>query len=421
MKSQSRPKLLLTFAVFVLAYAGLVFLYQQQTDRYMQMEGEKQVLGLLLGHRAIYNYIVQVQRPELYRLKREGKLYEEYFSPKVMSFTYIARSIKEYLNQEHKKEGLPEFYFKLATDNPRNPINQANPEESALLKKMNEQDLKQYREIVEVDGKPFLYFAIPVEPSKPGCLVCHGNPADAPKELIEQYGDKMGFHENLGDIRALISIRIPLDDLRRQANELFWILALATLAVLAAIYGLIHAFINHLEITNAKLLQLSSEDYLTHISNRRAFLAALEQMLKEANRYKSELSVLMLDLDHFKQVNDRHGHAVGDEVLKFFSTQITGLIRDSDLFARWGGEEFVIAMPQQGLDNAFNAAEKLRQSIKETVFPTGLKLTCSIGIARFEPGIDSQALIDRADQALYQAKQDGRDRSNRFQQGPGTA
>lgn len=416
MTSKSRRILIYLLATFVVAYAGLVFLFQERTMGYALQEADKQVLDMLLNHRATHSYINKVQRPEMYRLKKEGKLYQDYFSPKTMSFTFIARTIKEFLNEERIKEGLPKIYFKLATDNPRNPINKADTWESNLLKRMNAGEVKEHREVVEKDGVKYLFAAIPINPSDSGCLVCHGEPGSAPRELIEQYGDKGGFHEKVGVSRALISMRVPLGSLLASANVvLIWISA-ATLLALAAIYSMIFFFIHRLDRNqqalvkaNTELQRLSSVDYLTNICNRRSFVDGLDQMINHADRYGNPLSILMIDLDFFKAVNDKYGHSFGDEVLKNLARLISGQIRSTDLFGRWGGEEFVVAMPNQDREKACTVAEKLRATIKEYAFPKGAHMTISLGVATFQRGLSREAFIDQADSALYQSKENGRD------------
>ena len=417
MTSKSLRTLITIFMAFVLAYVGLVYLFHERADRYAYLESEKQVLDLLLSHRAVHAYITKVQRPEIYRLKKENKLYQEYFSPKLMSFTYIARGIKDYLNLERKKNGLPEIYFKLASDNPRNPINQADTWESELLKQMNAGEVKEYREIKEKNGKKFLYVAIPINPSKKGCMVCHGDPADAPKELIEHYGKKAGFYEKVDVSRALISIRVPMDELLTNSKELVLVMSVVSFLILAAIFWLISHFILKLERnqqtiiqTNAELHRLSSVDYLTNICNRRSFTEALDRLIRIARRYQGTLSVMVLDLDHFKTINDKHGHSVGDTVLQEFSRVVESQVRESDLFGRWGGEEFIIAMPHQDLESALQAAEKVRSVVMEHQFSNDIRFTVSIGVSTLQNGLSREELIELADQALYRSKTKGRNR-----------
>jgi diguanylate cyclase (GGDEF)-like protein len=127
------------------------------------------------------------------------------------------------------------------------------------------------------------------------------------------------------------------------------------------------------------------------------------------------LALLMIDLDHFKSVNDRHGHQRGDEVLVEFARRVTGSVRDIDTFARYGGEEFVLILPETNLGGGLAVAEKLRLATHGTVFcdrgSDGVRLTISIGVACFpEHASAPEELLRAADEALYEAKLQGRDR-----------
>lgn len=156
--------------------------------------------------------------------------------------------------------------------------------------------------------------------------------------------------------------------------------------------------------------QLAVTDTLTESFNRRKFdeVAVLEQ--QRVLRGKLPFSVIMLDIDRFKRVNDCYGHSVGDQVLKHLCDVVRRLIRTGDMLIRWGGEEFLIILPATQLDEAGPLAERIRVAVKQEHFPSVGQITVSLGVAqlRIEDSIDS--LIQRVDQALYRAKQAGRDR-----------
>lgn len=151
-------------------------------------------------------------------------------------------------------------------------------------------------------------------------------------------------------------------------------------------------------------------DPLTGAYNR----AGIEDSLAEAfilwKQQQKPLSLLLFDVDHFKVVNDTHGHAVGDRVLQELSALISGNIRGEDHFARWGGEEFILVSSNTGETNAVDMAEKLRKLIASQRFAGGLEMTVSIGVAQIREGETLEALFNRADTALYQAKTAGRNR-----------
>lgn len=159
-----------------------------------------------------------------------------------------------------------------------------------------------------------------------------------------------------------------------------------------------------------ELNELATLDRLTQVANRFEFDKILEYSLSVSRRYKRPISILLLDIDHFKHINDRFGHLVGDEVLKALSTLLRMQIRQSDVVARWGGEEFMILLPDTPLPSAIKMAEALRQRIEVNTFATVKYLTCSIGVAEFNPVEEADDLFNRADEKLYAAKKGGRNR-----------
>jgi diguanylate cyclase len=146
-------------------------------------------------------------------------------------------------------------------------------------------------------------------------------------------------------------------------------------------------------------------DPLTGVSNRRALDETLESMFAMLHRYEQPFGLLLIDIDHFKQINDEQGHLYGDRMLKSVARLMDENVRDTDIVARYGGEEFVIVMPQTTLDGASSFADRLRQRIEEQ-----LPLTVSAGVAQAGEGDNPQTLLARADAALYGAKAAGRNR-----------
>ena len=160
----------------------------------------------------------------------------------------------------------------------------------------------------------------------------------------------------------------------------------------------------------AELVQLASIDPLTLISNRRKFDDMLHYELDRNSRYHNGLSLIFCDLDHFKAINDVHGHKVGDDVLKEFTRLVSSHIRKTDTFSRWGGEEFALLLPDTNITRATKIAEKLRKETERYDFPCVGKVTASFGVSQFIAGDDESTLIKRADKALYNSKQNGRNR-----------
>lgn len=410
--------LVLLLGVFGLAFVLLSYLYHKHNEEYAINEAEKLVRDALLTHRAVHKYVNSVSRPEIFRLKDEGYLYKDYFSPKTMSFTYTARGIKKFLNEERKKIGLSEIYFKLASSNPRNEINRADAFEAELLRKMNEGNLEEYKEVSEdSNGEKSLYFAMPTKPITKGCLKCHGDPEDAPNEMVSQYPESVGYYEKEGTIRALISIKVPLRSYLQEGKAASNTLTMVTFIVLALVYMLLFFFIirndRQQQIIMEKNKQLeyaSTTDYLTKIYNRMGFMQFTEHAFKAAVRYEKPFSLIMFDLDYFKNVNDEYGHQEGDDALRELAEFVNKRIRSSDIFGRFGGEEFIIASVEQNLSGAFKLAEEIRKSVSEHRFSSGLQFTISLGVAEKSNQKTLSDLIQNADIALYKAKELGRNK-----------
>jgi len=170
---------------------------------------------------------------------------------------------------------------------------------------------------------------------------------------------------------------------------------------------------NSLEALNRRLDELARRDALTNLSNRRDLLEKLEMLKARADRDQSPLSMLMIDMDHFKAINDHWGHEQGDRVLQSVAGTLKDRIRGQDLLARWGGEEFLVVMADTNREGALRAAELLRRQVETSdihVDNQKVPLTITIGVAQYQPGEDPQAAITRADNRLYEGKNAGRNR-----------
>lgn len=170
-----------------------------------------------------------------------------------------------------------------------------------------------------------------------------------------------------------------------------------------------------LKLANRQLEQLAATDALTGAYNRRHFMTRLNDEFNRCLRYGRTLAVIALDIDYFKQINDRYGHATGDRVLSELTNVAAATLRPADVFARFGGEEFIVLLPETTLDEAVNAAERLRFKIADIRIDAGesgeFGFTVSIGVAiRFSNEVETELLLERADRALYQAKAGGRNR-----------
>lgn len=166
-----------------------------------------------------------------------------------------------------------------------------------------------------------------------------------------------------------------------------------------------------LKHSNEKVLELSETDGLTHLLNHTAFMSRAEVQIKHNQRYNHPCSLLMADIDHFKLVNDQYGHQAGDSVLEQLGQLLLNEIRIGDIAARYGGEEFVIFLPNTTSSDAQELAERIRSGM-ESLNPLGKKhpVTISLGIAQCQKQEQLSELISKADQALYNAKNNGRNR-----------
>ena len=183
---------------------------------------------------------------------------------------------------------------------------------------------------------------------------------------------------------------------------------LICLLVTALVVWLLKRVIDH---SHQRLELLATLDTLTDLPNRRGFDLLASQAIREAERDNEPLAALLLDLDHFKQLNDSHGHMAGDEVLKGFAQLLRDNLRQSDILCRWGGEEFIVLLRDTPSADALQIAEKIRLRTEQYTFPYGdkwLKITTSVGITGLQGDDTLHSLLNRADHALYRAKQSAR-------------
>lgn len=157
----------------------------------------------------------------------------------------------------------------------------------------------------------------------------------------------------------------------------------------------------------------ATHDSVTHLPNRRGIIETLKREMNRSLRSQEPLSICMADLDHFKRINDSHGHMVGDEVLRWAAARMPGALRQYDAVGRYGGEEFLVVLPGCSEACALEVGERLRQRIANSVFASGaaeFQVTMSAGVCQWHPDISMEELLSRADQALYRAKNFGRNR-----------
>lgn len=277
--------------------------------------------------------------------------------------------------------------------------------EAKVLKKFKNGS-EEESEVLTDHGNKVLYMAKPFI-TEENCLRCHA---------------RQGYKR--GDIRGWISIKLPMEPFeatmyKQKMSLLTGHIVLWLLGASGIWYGL-RSLGRHidernktaemLENANVLLLKQANTDILTGIPNRQKGSEQLLLEIQRAERYGTALSLIMFDLDRFKQINDVFGHGVGDKVLTYTSTLVVSIIRTNDLVARWGGEEFIVIVPGTNLNEAFVLAEKLRSSIEQNQFQQADSVTCSFGVTTFHGGDTPDTFVKRADEAMYQAKRAGRNR-----------
>jgi len=301
----------------------------------------------------------------------------------------MTREISEYAEREGS------FRLHITSLNPLSPHSSADEFERKALElfKGNE---KEVFSTEKVDGKlQFRYMApLIVEES---CLMCHA---------------RQGYI--VGDVRGGISVSFPIDNMQaRLRTNSTLIIALATTTttlLLGLIYFFAAGLIMRISEARQQIEKMATTDGLTGVFNRSHLMMRFQEELHQAKRLKHDLSCIIVDIDRFKAVNDKYGHLVGDEVLRGIASRIAGAIRAYDILGRYGGEEFLIVLPETDLDAARLAAERIRIGIKEAPI-CNVEVTVSLGIAcRHEQDESEDDIFRRADVGLYTAKSLGRDR-----------
>lgn len=208
-KAASLWKLAVAALSMALVLGALLY---QAVSYYVLFQAERNLENLLLSHRGIHQYIQRTMHPAFYEYRDSGQIPMEFYAPEILSSSFIVRLQHQYYDEARKAAGLPPIYYKMAANNPRNPVNSADEREAGLIKLFNEnRDIKDYRELIELDGKKHLFYAIPFIANERRCLSCHGRREDAPIGLQERYAGEGGFNEEVGYIRAVESVRVPVD------------------------------------------------------------------------------------------------------------------------------------------------------------------------------------------------------------------
>ncbi|WP_353117065.1 diguanylate cyclase [Nitratidesulfovibrio sp.] len=208
------------------------------------------------------------------------------------------------------------------------------------------------------------------------------------------------------DRQQIVNRHVPIT---AQTSVDYWLVARVA-GVFALLAGVVLWYNRRLQRMNAVLERLARTDPLTDLPNRSRLNALFRREVERAQRYRRPFSIAILDIDHFKRVNDEHGHLAGDRTLQVFASVVRDSVRAADTVGRWGGEEFLVLCPETTAEEAEQLAERLRGALRATPFEAGRIHTLSAGVAAFREGDSVDTLLHRADIALYRAKNGGRDR-----------
>ena len=290
--------------------------------------------------------------------------------------------------------------FRIISEKPLDPANTPDPFEAAALAAFNRGADENYRLIRQPAAPPVFRYVVPLYVDK-SCLECHRT---------------QGYH--IGSVIGAISISLPVTRLLQETDSTRALLVLAALATIGSLIGITYFLTWRLAIkledVQRRLKKQATTDALTELKNRRSIMDRLEEEFQRARRLETPLSLILLDLDHFKRINDRLGHAFGDTVLKRVAAIMKDGLRSYDIIGRIGGEEFLIISPGSDLHDSAALAERLIYQVRHEIIGDGtdeVTVTASAGVALLSDGDNAPGmLLKRADAAMYRAKEEGRDR-----------
>ncbi len=226
--------------IFVVIYIITEYLSYNFYKNLIVKDAKRETISILDTVNAVRDYVENSQKPVIYKLKGEHKLYHDFFDPRILSSSYITRNIFEkYAKIKIKKGDIP-YKYKLAATNPLNPKNRADSFESKILEQFRKGEIKEFSTIINENNQSYFFTAIPIERNRASCLICHGDPKNAPKELTSIYGTKSGFHEKLGTLRAIISLKVPVSSVVKSHIKDFIIGSVIVFIVFLIIYLFIY-------------------------------------------------------------------------------------------------------------------------------------------------------------------------------------
>ncbi|QSZ40773.1 DUF3365 domain-containing protein [Sulfurimonas aquatica] len=267
-------------------------------------KADKSVQSALLTSQAMREYISKYQKPAIAKIVKENKLSEDLFDPALMSSTYIVDHVHNIYQKNYAAAGIhiyEDVNYKFASNNPTNINNKATPFESKILKKFNESNISSYKETIEYKGKETLFFAIPVTRNSTDCLQCHGDPKDAPRDMLDIYGSENGFYENIGEIRAINAMYSTLDANNAMLKVYFLVEAMMFIVFLG-IYFTVRYFV----------IQLNDKDKF--IAKQSKFAAMGEMISMIAHQWRQPLTGISMTTNNL--LLDIELGAVDEKVLQ---------------------------------------------------------------------------------------------------------
>ena len=388
----------LTFVVvFCITSAAL---HGLQLDAAMN-EVRRESLAQMEMALAVRQYVIEDVRP---LLSPDGAAFHLPAIP-----AYAAVRTMALMQQAHPQTR----YQELAID-PTNPANRASGWQLAVIGQFNaDPRLTEWSRVQHTAEGALLQIARPVRPTA-DCLACHGTPADAPPAMRAQYGDGHGFGWKVGEAVGMQLVTVPATAAIAQARAAWWRQMVANVVLFVALFVVVNqvlstSVIAPIEHRSTAWRRLAGIDALTGALNRRSFDDKARAFVAGRGA-GAPLTLVLVDIDHFKRINDRHGHDAGDRVLKDFARRMARGCRPGQRLFRLGGEEFALVLPDVGVQAGTALAQQLRRAVEAVPFDGAGRLTASFGVAMLAPGELLPGLMKRADRALYLAKEQGRNR-----------
>ena len=268
----------------IVLYIVMVGFFYNFYQHLVIKDAKQEVVNILNTTKTVRKYVENIQKPVIYNLEKKGELHKGFFDSRVLSSTYIVNTIhRMYINSQKLQNKIP-YKFKLASTNPRNPMNRADDFEKKILEKFRKNRIKEFSTTIEENGKSYFYVAVPIERNQKSCMKCHSTPDIAPKELVQMYGDKAGFYEKVGDLRAMISLKVPLSHIISTHIKDF----LITIFIALIVFIIFYIFLYIIYKKNQKLQ--TRQDLLLLNQNK---LASMGEMIGNiAHQWKQPLAQL---------------------------------------------------------------------------------------------------------------------------------